>query len=335
MGSAVRRLRQTEPVTPLRDAWERALYGPDGFYTREAPGTHFRTAATATPLFATAVAELAAACALDTVYDMAAGGGELAEGIDATRPGLTVIGIERRPRPEGLPARIEWRRELPDRITGLVIANEWLDNVACTVAEVDDAGRLREVLVDPGVDPVTGHEVLVDPATGHEALGDDVAGADLEWARRWWPPSEPGTRVEIGRARDAAWRDVVSRLDHGLAVAVDYGHVIGARPAYGSLRAYRGGRAVDVAYDGTRDITADVALDAVAAAVDGRLLRQGEALRGLGVSGRRPAIELARTDPTGYVRALSSAGAAAELTASPGLGDFGWVVTAVGMSSPW
>jgi SAM-dependent MidA family methyltransferase len=314
-------MRQTGAVTPLRDAWERALYGPGGFYTRHAPAAHFRTAPTASPLYAGAIAELAAATDLDTVIDMAAGGGELAAGLTAIRPDLTVLGVDRRPRPDDLPVRVDWRAELPDRLRGLVVANEWLDNVPCPVAEVDPDGRLREVLVDP--------------ASGREALGDDVAGADLEWARRWWPHPEPGNRVEIGRARDAIWCDVVRRLDHGLAVAIDYGHDIGGRPTYGSLRSYRGGRVVDVAYDGSRDITADVALDAVAATVDGRLLRQRDTLRSLGISGRRPDLESAQRDPIGYVRALSDAAAAAELTASPGLGDFGWVVTAVGVSTPW
>ena len=308
-------------MTPLREAWERALYGPTGFYTRQAPADHFRTSSTASPLFAGAIADLAAACDVDTVIDLAAGGGELAASLVSIRPGLTVVAVDRRPRPPGLPDRVEWRPVLPDRITGLVVANEWLDNVPCTVAEVDDDGRLREVLVDP--------------PTAHETLGDDVAGSDLDWARRWWPPSEPGNRVEIGRARDAAWRDVVRRLDRGLAVAIDYGHVAAARPVYGSLRSYRGGRAVDIAYDGSRDITADVALDAVAAAGGSRLLRQREALRTLGLRGTRPDLELAREDPVGYVGALSEASAAAELTASPGLGEFGWIVTAVGVPTPW
>jgi SAM-dependent MidA family methyltransferase len=321
-------------VRPIRDAWEQALYGPCGFYTRQVPGAHFRTSPTASPLFARAIAGLAAACHLDTVIDMAAGGGELVAGLAELAPDLTVVGVDMRPRPVGLPDAVDWRPALPDRLTGLVVANEWLDNVPCTVAEVDDKGRLREVLVeaDPGREaPGTRREA--DP--GREALGDDVAGPDLEWARRWWPPSEPGTRVEIGRARDACWRDVVGRLDRGVAVAIDYGHVEGARPPYGSLRSYRSGRAVDVAYDGSCDITADVALDSVADAVDGRLLRQGDALRSLGVSGARPDLELARTDPAGYVRALSQSGAAAELTASAGLGGLGWVVTAIGVPTPW
>jgi hypothetical protein len=156
--------RETGGVRPIREAWEQALYGPRGFYTRQGPGAHFRTSPTASPLFARAIAELAAASHLDTVYDMAAGGGELAAGLAAVGPDLTVIGIDLRPRPDGLPDRVGWRSALPDRLTGLVVANEWLDNVPCTVAEVDDDGRLREVLVESDQE----HETL---GTGPEALG--------------------------------------------------------------------------------------------------------------------------------------------------------------------
>ncbi|MEY7979295.1 hypothetical protein AB8O53_23615, partial [Streptomyces pilosus] len=61
------------------------------------------------------------------------------------------------------------------------------------------------------------------------------------------------------------------------------------------------------------------------------LLSQREALRALGLSGARPPLALASTDPAGYVRALAGAGEAAELTAPGGLGDFGWLVRAAGI----
>lgn len=61
------------------------------------------------------------------------------------------------------------------------------------------------------------------------------------------------------------------------------------------------------------------------------MVTQRNALRALGVSGARPALTLASTDPTAYVRALASAGAAAELTAPGGLGDFGWLLQPVGI----
>ncbi|SBT95243.1 hypothetical protein GA0115233_112419, partial [Streptomyces sp. DI166] len=62
-----------------------------------------------------------------------------------------------------------------------------------------------------------------------------------------------------------------------------------------------------------------------------RVLAQRDALRVLGVAGARPPLSLASTQPAAYVRALASAGEAAELTAPGGLGDFGWLLQRVGM----
>jgi hypothetical protein len=64
--------------------------------------------------------------------------------------------------------------------------------------------------------------------------------------------------------------------------------------------------------------------------VDGVLLHQWEALRALGVSGQRPDLALATSDPPDYVRALSEAGEAGELTDPAGLGGFRWVVSTAG-----
>jgi hypothetical protein len=64
------------------------------------------------------------------------------------------------------------------------------------------------------------------------------------------------------------------------------------------------------------------------------VVTQRAALRALGVSGARPALTLATTDPAAYVRALAGAGEAAELTATGGLGDFGWLLQPVGIANP-
>lgn len=63
----------------------------------------------------------------------------------------------------------------------------------------------------------------------------------------------------------------------------------------------------------------------------GRVLRQRDALRALGIAGARPPLALASTRPAEYVRALARAGEAAELTAAGGLGDFGWLLQPVGI----
>ncbi|HEX5740409.1 MAG TPA: SAM-dependent methyltransferase [Pilimelia sp.] len=306
---------------PWKKAWDAALYGPDGFFRRESPAAHFRTSVHASPLFARAVVELTRGAGLDTIVDVGAGRGELLAEAHRIDPSLTLLGVEVAPRPAELPDEVAWTSALPESVEGLVLANEWLDNIPCHVAEVDPAGVPRVVHVDP--------------ATGKETLGarlDDrsVPAALAAWCERWWPVTVPGARAEVGTTRDQAWADVVRRVTRGLAVAVDYGHTRAGRPPLGTLRSYRDGREVDVLPDGSRDVTASVAVDAVAARVGGRVLPQREALARLGVSGARPDLGLATSDPGGYVRALSRAAEAAELTDAAGLGGFWWVVTTVG-----
>jgi SAM-dependent MidA family methyltransferase len=291
-----------------REAWQAALYGPDGFFVTHRPADHFRTSVTAGPLLAEAVLALLRRERLTTVVDLGAGGGELITALHALDPDLSLVGVDLAARPPGLPDAVGWRHKLPGRIEGLLIAHEWLDDVPCDVVEVDDRGTVRLVHVDP--------------ATGVETLGAEHADP---WLDAWWPLTHPGERAEVGAARDAAWADAVRRVD-GLAVAVDYGHTRDDRPPSGSLRAYAAGRQVDVVPDGSRDVTADVAVDAVAAPTGATLLRQRDALARLGIDGTRPSLDLARSDPAAYVRLLGRAGAAAELTARGGLGDFWWIV---------
>lgn len=328
-----------------RAAAEAALYGPGGFYRRpEGPAGHFRTSVHASPLFAAAVARLL--CRVDEalgrpasldLVDMAAGRGELVTGVLAALPDdvaarTRAYAVEIADRPQTLDHRIEWLPAPPRRITGLLFANEWLDNVPVEVAEVDSRGVPRLVLVR---------------RDGTERLGEPVAGAEARWLARWWPlgggeeagaqegaPAGEGLRAEIGLPRDEAWAAAVATLDRGLAVAVDYAHTAHTRPPFGTLTGYREGRETAPVPDGSCDITAHVALDACATSCElpgARLLSQRDALRALGITGARPPLALASTRPADYVRALASAGEAAELTATGGLGDFGWLVQPVGI----
>ncbi|GGY21466.1 SAM-dependent methyltransferase [Streptomyces djakartensis] len=315
-----------------RAAAREALYGPGGFYRRvEGPAGHFRTSVHASGLFAGAVARLL--CRVDEALgrpavldfvDMAAGRGELATGVLDALPAevaarTRAYAVEVAERPEGLDHRVEWLAAPPRGTAGLLFANEWLDNVPVEVAEVDSAGVTRLVLVRED---------------GTERLGEPVDGASAGWLERWWPlPGEEGLRAEIGLPRDEAWATAVATVDRGLAVAVDYAHTAGARPPFGTLTGFREGRETAAVPDGSCDITAHVALDACALP-GGRLLPQREALHALGVTGARPPLTLASTDPTAYIRALANAGEAAELTAAGGLGDFGWLVQPVGIPDP-
>ena len=317
---------------PWRDAMHQALYGRAGFFTIHAPAEHFRTSATTSPWFATALARLAVRvdAALGggrfDIVDIGAGRAELLLGIAPNldsdlRKRSRFTGVEIAPRPEDLPDWIDWLAEPPDHVTGLLVATEWLDNVPVDVAERDAAGEWRRVLVDP--------------ATGAEKVDGPMAADDAEWLRRWWPS---GVRAEPGGPRDAAWAEAVGSLDRGLAVAVDYGHVADARPAGGTLTGYRGGRQVAPVPDGSCDLTAHVAVDAVATAGEraagrpSQLLDQRTALRALGVDGTRPPLSLASENPSEYVRALAAATQAAELTDPYGLGAHYWLLQPVDIS---
>ncbi|WP_323747239.1 SAM-dependent methyltransferase [Catenulispora pinisilvae] len=340
----------TEWVT-WRTAMERALYGPDGFYRRPGagPAAHFRTSAH-NPVFAEAVGRLLLRVderlgtpgRLDFV-DMAAGRGELAAGVvewlaaeapEAARR-LRAVAVDLGPRPEGLPEAVEWAGAAPSGVVGLVVANEWLDNVVCDVAEVGADGIARIVEVDTGKEVDTKEvdtDREVDTDKGAERLGAVPDAEQREWLARWWPLGvEPGARAEIGLDRDAAWRSLVDRLDRGVAVAVDYSHAAADRPRFGTLTGYRDGHQVPAVPDGTCDITAHVALDSCAAAlgpgIETVLTTQRAYLRELGISGARPDLALASSDPLGYLRGLSRASSAAELTDPAGLGAFGWLLS--------
>ncbi|MFG3714814.1 SAM-dependent methyltransferase [Micromonospora sp. NPDC047730] len=402
-----------------RDAMDRALYGPGGFFVAgSGPADHFRTSVHASPAFAAALLRLVEQVdaalghpAVLSVVDVGAGRGELLRQLSsalgvageparsgrsglippragspatptppaAARPSLSpgpasagpapstpvplasrvrLTAVEKAPRPADLPDGIDWLDEIPDGITGLLVATEWLDNVPLDVAvHTTDGWRY----------------LLVDPATGEETIGDPVEPADADWLARWWPAPEAGAdgigptgsgfraarsaegssltarsgsgrpepptgvRAEIGRTRDNAWAEAVRHVDRGLALAVDYGHLRGGRPVDGTLTGYRGGRQVPPVPDGACDVTAHVAVDSVASA-GGRVARcaydlvsQREALRALGADGGRPVLSLAASDPVGYVRALAAASAVAELTDPAGLGGHWWLRQPVGV----
>lgn len=333
-----------------RAATDQALYGPQGFYRRAGggPAAHFRTSVHASPLYAAALARLLREVdealghpdPLDVV-DMGAGRGELLIAIRdvllSTRlqGRVRLTGVEVATRPADLPAEIGWTPVLPAGVVGLVVANEWLDDVPVDV-----------VVTTPG-GPRT---VLVDPATGEESWTGPVPGAhDLQWLDRWWPlGAAVGGRAEVGHPRDAVWAATVSGVRRGLTLAVDYGHTRGQRVAgrfpAGTLTGYRDGRVVPPVPDGSCDVTSHVALDACAAAGVAAgasatvLCTQRDALARLGVGcaaelGGRPAYEQARRDPHGYLAALVRTGQAGELTAREGLGSFTWLAQGVDLDA--
>jgi SAM-dependent MidA family methyltransferase len=323
-----------------RAAMTQALYGDGGFFTRAVAAEHFRTSALASPLFATALLRLVVATdealgrppTLDVV-DMGAGSGDLLRRLAVLAPAylasrLRLVAVDVAPRPASLPEQIAWEHDPPPAgsVNGVLLATEWLDNVPLDVAEVDAWGVLRYVLVDP---------------EGNESTGDMLTDDDMAWATRWWShaPWETGTRVELGGPRDMAWADVVASVSRGLAITVDYGHFWYDRPPFGTLTGFYAGRSATPVPDGSRDITAHVAVDSACSAGEERagqpaaLATQRDALTALGVNAQRPPVSQAASDPAGYVRGLSAATQAAELMDSEGLGAHLWILQPIGIDS--
>ena len=300
-----------------------------GFYRTQAPAQHFRTSAHASPLLAGALARLARECGLSRVVDVGSGRGELLAALGAADPGLTLVGVDVVDRPAALssiinPGAVDWvispgGADLPEVDLGraLVVAHEWLDDVPCTVVEVDEHGELRVV------------EVSMD---GVERLAGTPTSDEMAWVRRWWPITGPGTRIEVGLDRDRAWDGLRQRACGSVLVAVDYDHRRDARPPAGTLSGYRAGRAVPPVPDGSCDLTAHVALDSLSGG--GVLTTQRDALLALGVETARPPIGLASTDPAAYLDAVVRAGEVAELVDRGGLGGFGWLVQSTGPLLP-
>ena len=311
-----------------REATTAALYAPGGFYRRpEGPADHFRTSVHASPLLASCVLALARAAGFGLVVDVGSGRGELLRVLQRLASDLRLHGVDIAERPCDLPDAIAWSVELPELDGALLFANEWLDNIPIDVVEQTDGG--------PRV-------VEVDSRTGAERLGGPPSAEDAAWLERWWPLSEadPGQRAEVGWPRDRVWASAVSSLGRGIAVMVDYGHERAVRPPYGTMCSYQGGRMVPVLPDGSRDITAHVAVDACAVAGERAgasttlLTSQRAALRALGLRGARPPLELAHTDSRAYLHQLRSAAEQGELIDPHGLGSFCWLVQSVGVPLP-
>jgi SAM-dependent MidA family methyltransferase len=283
---------------PWEQAWQEALFGEAGFYRRpEGPAGHFTTAVHAAPtVLARAIGRLARTAGCTGVLDLGAGRGELLTALarlsDEDSP-LRLHGVDVVGRPPLLPPAVGWSRAdegIPYAVfvDALVVAWEVLDTVPCPVLEIGPDGRP--------------HVVLVDIATGHERLGGAPADDDLGWCRRWWRADglEEGDRVEVGRPRDAWWEGhvrLLARIGGGVLLAADYAHTRATRPALGTLSGYRAGRLVPPVPDGSCDVTAHVALDAVeaagraAGAAAGTLVPQHAALRSLGVRGHEPGAD--------------------------------------------
>lgn len=313
------------------DYVEQALYHPGkGFYAtggRAGRRGDFLTSPEVGPLFGAVLAR-----ALDswwheldrpdpfTVVDAGAGPGTLARTFLAAEPecagALRYVAVERSAAQRSRhPDGVESRADLPDSpVTGVVVANELLDNLPFRLVERTTDGW-GEVWVDAGA------EVLV-------ALDDlpPVLGG-LEAA--------PGSRVPV-QEQAAAWLGAaLGLLDRGRVVVIDYADTtasMASRSPDEWLRTYcgheRGGPPLDA--PGTQDITVEVAVDQLADAagrppdVD-RSQAEFLAVHGIGelvAEGKRIWAERAHLGDLAAIRARSRVSEAAALTDPNGLGAF-------------
>jgi SAM-dependent MidA family methyltransferase len=145
-------------------------------------------------------------------------------------------------------------QELPAlELTGVVLANELLDNLPFGIAQSSHAGWLE---VRVAAAPTSGFEEVLVPAEPNDAGALDAVTQGLT--------VEAGARLPIPRGIDAWFATCARMVRHGTVIAVDYvddaARILERGDASAWLRTYRaharGGPALDA--PGTQDITSDV-----------------------------------------------------------------------------
>jgi SAM-dependent MidA family methyltransferase len=207
------------------------------------------------------------------------------------------------------------------RITGVVLANELLDNLPFDQL-IFVGGAWREVRIALDTDEAT----LVELPT--PAAPDDVA-----WATATVPDAGDGARLPRQRSAVDWVRDVLAQIERGALLLLDYADdspAFARRPPDEWIRTYRaherGGP--PLAALGTQDITVEVALDQITAAHPPTTsTRQAEFLRSLGIDdlveeGRRIWQERAAIGDLTAIKARSRIREAEALVDPAGLGAF-------------
>lgn len=256
---------------------ELALYAPGlGYYSagsrKLGPGGDFITAPELSPLFGRALARQLAELVrhgLTEILELGAGSGALAQtvldelaalGCLPERYLILEVSAELRERqherlqPQG--ARVAWLEALPERFTGIVLANEVLDAIPVHRIRVD-GGAVTELGVC-----VNDNELAWSP--------QPVAGALAVAATTLGLPD--GYETELNPASAALIGDLARRLSRGALLFIDYGFP--AREFYhpqrdrGTLMCHYRHRSHDdpFLWPGLQDITAHVDFSALARA---------------------------------------------------------------------
>lgn len=214
--------------------------------------------------------------------------------------------------------------DLPDRIRGVVVANELIDNLPMALAQRVDGGW-RERWVGLDGDSLA----LVDAPPRAEVVA---------WLAEFAGDVADGGWVEAQLSAGAWVIDVLGRLDSGSLLMFDYGDTaenLLPRRQDGTLRTYRAHHLGPHPLDepGETDITADVNFTALAAAARSagaivEIHRQDDLLVGLGLGDRlselrHAELEAARSgDEMERLRLRTMKTEAETLLHPRGLGDF-------------
>lgn len=244
-----------------------AAWRADDFYRHHEPQAHFDTLVRFSPILAQRLAAWLDETLAEPfeVIDLGADQGTfLTQVLTASHFATHGHGIDLRMSPPTLDPNITWHQRdvlnagLPHIDScgmTVLLAHEFFDDVPCDVVEVDERGVCR--WLDRGPD---GSPLLADVVTERDTL---------DWLDRWWPPQRPAMRMEVGIARDRLWHALLRSTPRTLGIVIDYGHVLRERMVGtwdgGTLIGYRQHAAVSPRLDGTTNITAHVAIDALAA----------------------------------------------------------------------
>ena len=221
-----------------------------------------------------------------------------------------------------LAAIVEVSTELPERMRGVLLANELLDNFPMALAQRVD-GTWRERWVGS------------DGSGGLEFVDADVRRPVEEWLDAYAGPVADGGWVEVQLAARAWLEDAIDRMEAGAILVFDYGdladNLLGRR-SDGTLRTYRAHHLGPHPLEepGATDITADVNFSALVDLSPGEttLHRQDDFLAGLGLRDllsdiRRLELDAARDgDASRRVQLRSEALEIETLLHPRGLGDF-------------
>jgi SAM-dependent MidA family methyltransferase len=255
-----------EGAIPFSEYMQLALYGKGGFYTTGGRagrrGGDFLTSPEVGPLFGTVIAraldawwkELGSPSRFDVV-ECGAGPGTLARSILAAQPecanAMQYVAVEISASQRALhPQGVESRETMPGgRITGVILANELLDNLPFRLFVFDGSWM----------------EAFVSQASGGQFVevlrAPDVVPSCL-------PQTAPhGSRAPVQDAATSWVRDCLSKIDHGRLLLFDYCSASTAEMALTPwrewLRTYRDqGRGTHyLSNPGSQDITTQVMLD--------------------------------------------------------------------------